>query len=391
MLSDRTIVELDLDDVKFDRRICQPGAFSGSIPITNPTIAEQVAKVVGRYDDDLSAGPGRTVVHVWRGPEIWGSYLIWSAEPKSDDRGRVTVDISGASLESYLYHREIREDLEFRRADQLDIARGLVAHMELDRPIGLRLGGEDFSAVTRNRRYRSSEAATYGERLEELSSVIDGPEWMIRTYPEGGRRVREFTVAQRMGQDVTDHIWAQPGDVLSWSYPADAGDVATSWRARGDTPNDDLSEDSEPSLSRQWEDPRYREAGWPLLERTVDYQSVTDTDVLDDYARWWARRSSGAVRFPQVTVRLGESTSFTPNNLGDRARLTLVNDWFPLTGGRPTFSKSWRVIGVEVTPVSRSNGQEQASLIFEEPTEGSVEEYESGRGHPKDIAGKEVA
>lgn len=377
LLTDRPIAELDLSGVSFDRRIGQPGSFSASFPVTNPEAAELAAKVAGRYDGRLRRGPGRTLVHVWRGSEIWGSYIIWSAEPSCDERGRISLSLDGASLESYLYHREIREDLEFRNADQLDIARGLVAHMERERPIGLEVSGPEISGVYRTRRYRSSEAATYGERLEELAEVVDGPEWMIRTRPERDRRVREFVVDLRMGQDITEHVFAQPGNVLSWSYPADAGDTATSWRARGDTPNDDLSEESEPSLSDTWEDPAYRKAGWPLLERTVDYQGVTDTDVLDDYARWRASRTLGASRFPQVTVRLGENTSFSPANLGDRARLTLVNDWFPLVRGRPSFSKSWRVIGIEVTPVSRDDGQETATLIFQEETEADPERFES--------------
>ncbi|WP_017578600.1 hypothetical protein [Nocardiopsis valliformis] len=369
LVTDRPIAELDLGGVRFDRRICQAGAFSGSVPVTSPEVADKVAKVAGRRDNDLTSGPGRTVVHVWRGDRIWGTYLIWSAEPKADAQGRVTVDLNGASLESYLHHREIRSDTSFAGVDQLRIARTLVQRMEASRPIGLVPADARNSGVVRDAVYLASEALTYGDALEDLSSHEEGPEWMVRTVVRGGERIREFVVAQRLGSTQTEHVFTQPGNVLGWSYPADATDAATSWQARGDAPETDPEEEAEQVLSRIWADPRFAENGWPLLDRTVDAPGITDRDTLDDHARWWARRSSGAVRFPQVTVRLDEQSTFTPDHLGDRARLTLVNDWFPLVNGRPTFSNSWRVIGVEVTPATRGQGQDTATLIFEEPTD----------------------
>lgn len=378
LVTDRPIAELDLGGVRFDRRICQAGAFSGSIPITGPERAEKVAKVAGRRDSDLTSGPGRTVVHVWRGDRIWGTYLIWSAEPKADAQGRVTVDLNGASLESYFHHREIRADTTFIDVDQLRIARTLVQRMEAARPIGLVNVDSHESGVTRDAVYLASEALTYGDALEDLSSHEEGPEWMVRTVLRGNERVREFVVAQRLGQGRTEHVFTQPGNVLGWSYSADATDAATSWQTRGDAPETDPEEEAEQVLSRTWSDPRFDENGWPLLERTVDVQGVTDRATLDGHARWWARRSSGAVRFPQVSVRLDEQSTFTPDHLGDRARLTLVNDWFPLVNGRPSFSESQRIIGVEVTPATRGQGQDTATLIFEEPTDTDPGTEETG-------------
>ena len=377
LVTDRDLVQLDLGDVSFDRRICQAGSFRGTAYVTDETTADQVAKVIPRYPGDLSTGPGRTVVHVERNGEIWGTYILWRGEPQGDDRGRISVALQGASLESYLFHREIRRDLVYEQVGDHDIARDLVADMEWYGPIGLTVASGP-SGTPRDRTYLASAAATYGERLEELAEVIDGPEWMIRTYRDStGRRVREFVVADQLGQTDAPHVFAQPGNVVSWSYPADATDVATSWQTRGDTPNDDMSAESEPLLSGIWEDPRYRAAGWPLLERTVDYQGVTRVDTLDAYAQWWASRRSGMVRIPQVEVRLDDYTSFTPNRIGDYAEVVLVNAWFPLDArGRPTFAERWRVIGVEVTPATRGSGTDRARLIFEEPTGHPTSETE---------------
>ncbi|GAA1994423.1 hypothetical protein GCM10009799_20670 [Nocardiopsis rhodophaea] len=380
LVSDRTIDELDLADVKFDRRICQAGAFSATLPVPNRAMADRAARVVPRLDGDLSTGPGRTVMHVYRAGALWGSYIIWSATPESDDRGRVSIGLRGASLESWLWHREIRTDITYDQTDQLEIARSLVFFAQ-EIPGQAGVSGADIgitfplpppeSGILRDREYKASEAETYGKRLEQLSEVIDGPEWAIRTYTDAsGERVREFVAEQQLGQGSTDHVFSQPGNIIAWSYPADATDAATSWQARGDTPNDDVAADSEPLLSDFWYSTRHLDSGWPLLERTEDYQSVTDIGTLNGYARWWASRRSGMVRIPQVTVRLDEHTSFSPNRIGDYARLTLVNHWFPpLPDGSPTFRRTWRVIGVEVTPTSRADGQERAKLIFEEPTD----------------------
>lgn len=375
LLTDTTLAELDLSGVTFDRRICQAGSFSATVAVPNAEIAAQVQRIVPRDDTTIATGPGRTVVHIYRGEALWGTYVIWTATVKSDSRGQITVDLQGATLESYLDHREIREDIELIQADQLDIARYLVAHMQTQGPdasVGIEAGGDPTSGIIRDRTYLASEAATYGQRLTELAQVTDGPEWMIRTWqdPATGRRRREFVVANRLGDANTRHVWTQPGDIVSWEYPADATSAATSWQCRGDTIQDDLSADSEPLLGGIWENPAYPAAGWPLLESTVDYQGVTSLDTLNDYAAWWAANRSGMIRIPQITVRLDDDTDFTPNALGDSASIKISDGvWFP----PGTFARTWRIIGCEITPPTRDAG-ETMTLIFEQPADEAASE-----------------
>lgn len=360
--TDRTITELELSGVTYDRRIIQPGSFRGTLPIPNASVAERARKIQ----------PGRTVCHVYRDADIWGSYVIWQVVPRSDERGRITLELRGATLESYFHRREIRARLDYPATAQVAIARDLIARMQ-SRPegnIGLttptRPGASDGASMTRS--YRRSEAATYGKRLEELASALDGFEYMIRTYVDPGtaRRVREWVAAvPRLGDPSGDHVFTQPGNVITWSYPADATVGATSWQARGDKVQS-ASGEGEPLMSEVFEATALLDDGWPLLDATRDYTSERDRKALDGYARWWSQTRSGVVGIPQVTVRLGASAGFTPNALGDRARLVLSNPWFPVTDRAPTFTKSWRVVGIEVTPASRQDGRERAVLIFEE-------------------------
>lgn len=376
LLTDRIIGELPLTDVSFDRRIIQAGSFSAKMPVPNARVAEQVKRVVPTLGE-THTGPGRTVVHVWRGQALWGTYLLWRAEPKSDERGRISVDFQGASLESYLHHREIRANLTYTGQDQTSaIAAGLIAHMQAvpSGNIGLAVTAPP-SGQPRDRTYKRSEAATYGQRLEELANVIDGFEWMIRTYTSGGARVREFVTGYPMlGSDApaADWVFQQPGNILSWSYPADATGTATSYQTRGDSIQDDVTADAEPLMSDEQHAADLLATGWPRLDATVDYSSVIVKATLDDYARWWAATRPGVIRVPQITVRLPERTPVDPNQLGRYARLKIVDDWFPAgADGRPTFSQRWRVVGLGVTPVSRESGQERVELIFAETEEAT--------------------
>lgn len=379
LVTDGYIDEFDLDRVSFDRRICEAGSFSATLNVPNRTVADRAARIVPRLDGDFSAGPGRTVCHVYRNGALWGSYIVWQATPSADDRGRISIGLRGSTLESWLHHREIRTDLVFDQVDQLEICRRLVdvALHPLSQAgipgadIGMEIADTGASGVLRDRTYLASEAATYGRRLEQLAEVLDGPEWMIRTFLDAdGSRRRVFVAADRLGSDAQPHRFSQPGDVVSWSYSADATDAATAWQTRGDTPNEDIAARSEPLMSDWWYSVLHLAHGWPLLERTEDYQSVADPATLNAYARWWAARRSGMVRIPQVEVRLPEEPTFTPEHVGDRARITLLNDWFPARAdGSPSFSKSWRVVGLQISPADRGSGQDTARLIFEEPTD----------------------
>ncbi|TDD90768.1 hypothetical protein [Actinomadura rubrisoli] len=372
LLTDRPIATLALTGVSFDRRIIQPGAFKATIPVPNRRVAEQARRIAAPLPEEGHTGPGRTVVHVYRGArDLWGTYLLWTATPSGDERGRISVELQGASLESYLDHREIWADLTYTSVDQTTISTALVGHMQAaggPASIGLTTASVP-SGVLRNAAYKASESNTYGAKLAELANVDGGFEYMIRTYHGDAGRVREFAAAPVLGQDTTDHRFTRPGNVLSWSYPSDATTAATRWRARGDAVSDDLAADSEPLLSNiQTADPMIA-AGWPYLDRTVDYQGARTVTDLDAYARWWRDTRSGVIRVPQATIRLDAKTAISPHRLGGYARLTIADDWFPLDAdGRPTFSVRWRVVGLEVTPETRSAG-DVARLIFAEEEE----------------------
>lgn len=373
LLTDAQICkDLDLRDVSYERRIGEAGSFSASLDITDEVSAGKVARILPRHPEDLSTGPGRTLVHVYRNGVVWGSFVIWAASVSWQGRGPITVSINGTSLESYLSHVKIREDVPYEGWDQIDIARDLITRMQSTPryDIGLQFQA-GTSGVTRDRVYLASEGSTYGERIAELAAVQNGFEWAIQVVDNGdGTRSRVVAWgAPKLGSPATGHKFMQPGAVLSWQEDIDSLRGGTAFQTRGESINEDASTTSEPLVSQVVLAQAHIDAGWPGLDVTADYSSVSEVDTLDSYAQWWATNRGGAVRVHQATVRLPANTSYGPGNLGDTVTFMLSNPWWPIENGQASFAKAWRVVGMAFKPPAKGSGQEECTLTFEELAE----------------------
>lgn len=365
-LLDRTYLgDLDLVGVSFDKRILQAGTFSATIPVPNRRIGDQVAEIIPRDETELGIGPGVITCQIYREGEPWGEYWITSAQPSRSGRGTPAIALRGSTLDAYLSRVEIQDDVAFVATDQIEIARGLLNHLlsQSDANIGLALES-GTSGVLRDRTYLDSEGGTYGQRLIELAQVDDGFEWSINLELVGGSLVRRWVWGYpTLGTlDPPPHLFADGrngGDILEWGEEIDALRGATRWRARGTTASTDASTSSVPIVSTVHAATAHLAAGWPRLDRTLSYSTVTEQATLEDYAAFWAQRAGGALRVDQVAVALGRQPSLTPNNLGDAGRFYFDNEWH-----RGVW-KTRRIIGIGVTPTSRSDGIEQARLVLE--------------------------
>lgn len=385
LLTDRDLVDLELSGVTFDERIIEPGTFKATAAATNRQKAAQITKVV----------PGRTVCHIYRDADIWGSYLVWSSTPKIDNKGRVTFALSGAGLGSWLWHRFVAADRDFLGTDQITIGRTLLADVaagyapwQAAANIGLTYKA-GTSGVPRDRSYRLSEMTSVGQRLSELANCDNGFEWRVRTWLDTatGTRPRLWDWAPMLGQVDAPWSFSQPGNVLSVDYPQSALESGTGHWARGDAPTSTAG--SQPLIAGPYPATDLLAAGWPWLDVSTDHQGVSDQTTLTAYALRWRATHSGVIGIPVVTVRLPARGGFSPSNVGDSARLTLVNDLWPLDDERrPTFNQMWRVVGMEVTPGGGGTaGNDTAKLIFAEdagaplyPRDASDLLKDAGRG-----------
>jgi hypothetical protein len=382
LLTDVPITTLPLDGPpKWASQIIVPGAFTAKITTTNPEMTARVRQVFPR--EDLwppPAGAGRVKCHIFQGPtfeNLWDSYVVWENTNSGDENlDNGYIDISGAQLASYMWHRQIWDDLAYAQEDQIDIAHSLVADMqfELGGDIGIGTSGA-LSGVLRDREYPASSALWYGETLAQLASVDGGFEWVVQSYVDEflGHRVHDFVTGYPNladpAPDLTRELYvSRPGNILSYKYLSSAIGTANRFRGRGDTINDDITNSSEPLLGSVVTDTTLTGGGWAYLDQTVDYQSVIDVTTLDSYARWWRDTRSGVSRVLDLTVRFDDTFPLHPRrHLGKYVNMSITDQLYPLDDqGRPTFQQRSRLVGIEVEPNGRGQGQDIAHLILEE-------------------------
>lgn len=364
-LLDRSYLgDLDLAGVTFDKRIGQAGSFSATIPIPSKKIANQVAEIIPRDETVLDRGPGVITCEVYRGGEPWGEYWITGATISRSQRGTPSISLRGSTVDAYLSQVEVQESLtEFVGEDQIEIARQLISHMQdqANADIGLALQS-GTSGVPRDRLYLADEG-TYGQHLLELAAMDGGFEWTINLIAGSGGLERKWVWGcPTLGETDPQHVFVDAphgGDILGWTEEVDALRGGTRWRASGNSSSEsDASTGSTTLYSAVHAATAHLAAGWPRLDKTVQY-SDEDTGTLDDFAAYWLAKAPGALRVDQYTVALGARPSLTPNTLGDKARLYIENEW------HLRHSRVRRIIGLGITPVSRENGKEEAQLVLE--------------------------
>ncbi|MFD7918921.1 hypothetical protein ACFV3R_06845 [Streptomyces sp. NPDC059740] len=348
--TDQVLDVLPLTDTKFDDYIGKSGSLSATVPLPDAALARRARAVLV---------PGRTAVWLERGGDIWWGGLLWTVSPACDERGRVQVQFQAGTFDSYLDHRVLATSLSGTAVDQFDLARLLVAHAQ-EQPggdIGIRLGHE-VSGVHRDYSYAYSALARVRELLDQLAQLDDGFEWRVHCYRDAeGRRAKRLQLGHPVietgaAEIVVDH----PGQVLTYNLPTDSTVQANVWIARGDSPNTDQSQESQP-LTVSAEAPQDLADGWPRLESSSDHSGVTDTGTLSSLAQAQLARQREPEMIPEVTVRL--DGSITPALLGARIRLRLRDLWH-----QDAQDRQYRIVGLAVEPPQRTKA-ETATLYLE--------------------------
>ncbi|MFJ5291371.1 MULTISPECIES: hypothetical protein [unclassified Streptomyces] len=348
--TDRVLDVLPLTETKFDDYIGKSGSLSATVPLPDAALA-------GRARAALV--PGRTAVWLERDGDIWWGGVLWTCTPSSDERGRVQVEFQAGTFDSYLDHRILAQDVSYTALDQFEIARLLVAHAQ-EQPggdIGIQLGHE-MSGVARDCVLAYSSLTRIRELLDQQAQLADGFEWRVHCYRDAeGRRAKRLqlghpTITTSSFDIVLDH----PGQVITYSLPADSTVQADVWVARGDSPNTDQSEESQP-LTVAVESPGDLADGWPRLESTSDHSGVTDEATLRSLAGAELARQRMPEVIPEITVRLDGRIS--PALLGAGIRLRLRDLWH-----QEPQDERYRIVGIAVEPPQRTKA-ETATLYLE--------------------------
>lgn len=314
-------------------------------------------KPAERADMQEYTTPGKYSVVCERDNVIVGEWIIWSRS-RANDFGGVTL--GGAEVLSFLDQRVVHTFVatgwdQFEIADELTLGGfGSLnlpgAQLRVNRPTDL------LSGVTRDRRYELAES-TIGQRLRELSEVIDGFDYYIDSswatsgarrrvernlqysYPRAGIDRGYLLSMGAPRQGIEGEGLAGGGNILALSVDEDAKQLAQRVYALGAGQGTGrvLGDRSSRALF---------DRGFPYMTTTRSWTSVTSQSVINKHADELLKVSQSSELPPTIILAADGDPAFGTYGLGDTMPLQIdpsVN--FP-TG----YSDRIRVLGWSLVP-----------------------------------------
>lgn len=345
LLTDANRDEFPLTGVSLETRIGAAGAMSGQIPIArgDKTTGARIAAI---------RASGASAVYVYRNGVPWWGGALWTKTLASDDHGRPSVAINAATFESYLDRVQLGTDLPaLTSTDQLAIARSFIDHMQADSHANILLAydGSLLSGVLRDRvLYLAASRPSYLKMLSDLATLDQGFEYVIQvlTDPTTGVRTRKLRLGYPTLSSGATHRISKPGAILSYSWPEDGTRAATYLMATGSSAQSTVHTNAT-ALA----------AGYPRLDATTSYGTITDVPTLEAHATADLALAAPPVVVPAIRVRL-DATDLTPQSLGDTVHISIQDELFP-TG----ITANYRLVGMTIAPPERGK-PETCDLIL---------------------------
>jgi hypothetical protein len=290
------------------------------VKLTEPSEASFTTD--GRHPQAAELDEIATDVHVlWTPPSGGSTRILYRGRvgATSDTLNADSHQMQVATLDyrAVLNRRILWSDsqLTWTATDQADIARGLLAQTQ-NRPGG-DLGidpGTATTGVTRDRTYEAGDSI--GERIQELSEVIDGFDWDITPTSASGLRLDIFHSQRGLNRGV---VLEYGGLVRSVTRNVDPGEYANAIRVTGDssattppTPAERQAADIATVTQGRWD----RAFG----EHTIETQAA-----LNDRADW--QLAEAQVVTPSYSLGLRPGAWEGPDHIwvGDTVRLVIYS------------------------------------------------------------------
>ncbi|MER7363565.1 hypothetical protein [Nonomuraea wenchangensis] len=365
LLTGQYIDDLYPRDPVYSKRASEPGSFTGSLPIPNSRVARAVRRVIPKLKSDLSTGPGRVEIRVWRDGQLWGRYWLTGARVARGRDGRINVELRATTLDGFWYSLRVRDPLTFD-SDLIANVRDLLEH-------GQSLDGADLGIVFQGGvagiphvlQAGKEDNTTYGRLAQE--KLRGQAEYTLHeTVDETGVVTTWVWGVPTLGSGVHHVFSTSPtgGDMAEYGLDIDALRGGTDWEVRGGTPETEATEARVPLYSEPVTTP-HRAAGHPRIDHVVDHptQSTLQPE-LDELAAYYAEIAGGSLWVRTVTVYLAKRPTLTMNSIGDYARLMITDVWHEREDGGAGLDISEQIIGIEVRPTGRGRGREEAVLTL---------------------------
>lgn len=368
--------ELSLTRVSFNTPINDHGQFTGTLLLPRS----------GSANIYLSCSPEVSGLLVTRrGIPVWDGWVLGRRTTTDQDGMAVygAFELTAYEWGSWFDRQLLRTLRTFSQVDDHDIFRALVQFAAQEaapaRSPGILLGSTK-SGVLRDRTYYPYESAMYGERMIELSQVIDGPDWAFVSALESGKPVRRLQLGSPLGRQtmeksglVLEYVAAgmdEPYDEPPVPIPFQELALAASSRGaqvsylHGSGGNvisvPDIQEDGTSSATR-WvatgagEDASKLIAysdnddllaiGWPSVWGESQYEDVTVKKTLQSHADADLQAGSGLATLVKLDT-YGVEPDWTQVQRGDLATVYLDAPWY---APRPKTYQA-RVLDIAVNP-----------------------------------------
>lgn len=361
-VTDRVYGYVPMGGVSYSRRINVRADMTGTLPVTTRRVGE-LARLMRNQPVALyiERQVGR------RTPEIWWGGLIWTGSLNRKRGQATTCQVNGATFDSYPDHRRIWEDLTFDDQDRGQVIAELWEHMQTrtgNASIGVdvdpvTIGGDSWSGE-----WAATKDATYGEALAEIGGIEEAFETTVNVYRDpDGTRVRKLRYGTPLlGNQDARHLIASPSTLIEWTGLTDHTARGTHARVRGAAVGKAIGGEIVPLVSPIVVDQAAVDNGRLRVDVGSDYDTEDEAILASNAASLVTNRPSP----PSITVRLPDTSSWSPGLLGDTGRFTIHDVAFD--GG--VLNGSARVIGMQVKPAQRGEPEE---VTFEfQPEEGAT-------------------
>jgi hypothetical protein len=210
--------------------------------------------------------------------------IVWGCMVVARDRGSSpTASLAGVTVEGYLDRRWVNDHV-FSDVDQGAIATAILADIAPD-GIGYDVVSPN-TGVLRDRQYFADQVHTAYYELQQLMSLLDGPEWTVElewgddSHTWVRKRVR---VGSRIGVATSEPaaVFDYPGSIASYVLREDRSSdkFANQTMALSD------GEGASQPKSSRYTDQASLDAGHPLVQYAETYSGVTQSTTLNAYAQ----------------------------------------------------------------------------------------------------------
>lgn len=269
-----------------------------------------------------TSGDGASVVE----PAVEFAGYVEAAKP--DDNGATQVGL--ISIEGYLKHRVITDDLTFTGVPQTQIAAELVNYAA---PDGIPLIGVALnSTVERDRAYVGRDKKNVLEALTQLTDVIDGPDWFLTHEKMGGRWVTSMRFTDRIS-DSPPIVLKSDREANGYAIDIDAKDHATNVFGVG------AGTDEEQLESVQSDESGF----YPRFDATPAWSDETLQESLDEQTAGYLDDHKDVFAVPTVTVPGLVKVNPNLTRLGYTVGADICYGAVTFRGRARILSISWRV------------------------------------------------